>query len=80
MTNFKEDDHEDDEDYEKIILLKETTSPEKPYDLALKKFVSSVTDATNTPKTIPDDQKRNLTIISVEQLKQRTEKGQKGRC
>ncbi len=77
LTNFKEDDHEDDEDYEKIILLKETTPPEKPYDLALKKFVSSVTDATNTPKTIPDDQKRNLTIISVEQLKQRTEKGQK---
>ncbi len=67
LTNFDENNHEDDEDYEKIKI----DNKELPYDLALKKFVSSVSDGTNTPKTIPDNQKRNLTITSVEQLKSR---------
>lgn len=67
LTNFNENNHQDDEDYEKIIV----DNVELPYDLALKKFVSSVSDGTNTPKTIPDNQKRNLIVTSVEQLKAR---------
>ena len=41
------------------------------YDLALKKFVSSVFDGTNTPKKIPNTQKRNLQITDVTKLKER---------
>jgi len=37
----------------------------------LKKFVSSVFDGTNTPKTIPNTQKRNLQITDVTKLKER---------
>ncbi|MGN1329750.1 MAG: hypothetical protein ACI4VN_00195, partial [Clostridia bacterium] len=43
LDNFNETGHEDDEDYEKLKLEPEIVLP---YDLALKKYVSSVSDAT----------------------------------
>ena len=66
LSNFNESNHQDDEDYEKLVL-KETV-----YDLALKKYVSEVKDATGSSKTIIDGQKRNLQITSVDALEHRT--------
>ena len=67
LSNFNENNHEDDEDYEKLIV-KETA-----YDLALKKYVSGVTDASNNKKEIPADQKRELKITSVDALEKRAD-------
>jgi len=68
LENFSESDHEDDEDFEKIYLEEEKVLP---YDLALKKYVSSVSDATNNNKPIEEGQKRNLQVTNVDKLKQR---------
>ena len=57
------DPSEDDEDFDVIIPV--------TYDLALKKYVSGVSDATNNTKKIPDDTKRNLKITSVTELENR---------
>ena len=65
LSNFSETNHEDDEDFEKLVL-KQTI-----YDLALKKYVTSVKDATNNTKTIADGQKRNLQVTSVDALETR---------
>ena len=67
LSNFSESNHEDDEDFEKLVLNK----PEIIYDLALKKYVSALKDDANNSKTIPDDQKRNLTVTDVTELEQR---------
>ena len=67
LSNFDENNHEDDEDFEKLILNK----PEIIYDLALKKYVSALKDNTNNSKTIPDNQKRNLSITDVTELENR---------
>ena len=73
LSNFDENNHEDDEDFEKLILNK----PEIIYDLALKKYVSALKDNTNNSKTIPDNQKRNLTITDVTALENRTKATEK---
>ncbi len=65
-TNFNEDNHQDDEDYEKLKLT------QVPYDLALKKFVTSVSDSNGNSKTIADEQRRNLHIINVDAIEART--------
>ena len=52
--DFNISNHEDDEDYDDVIITKEVNF----YDLALKKFISKVTSADGTVKTIPEDQKR----------------------
>lgn len=62
LSNFNESSHEDDEDFEKLVL-KQTV-----YDLALKKYVTSVKDATNNKKTIADGQKRNLQVVNTTAL------------
>ena len=62
LNNFNENNHEDDEDFEKLTLSS------NPYDLALKKYVSSVKDATNSNKTIPDSQKRSLNVTNSDAL------------
>ena len=62
LNNFNENNHEDDEDFEKLTLSS------NPYDLALKKYVSSVKDATNYNKTIPDSQKRSLNVTNSDAL------------
>lgn len=71
LSNFDEKNHEDDEDYEKLVV-KETA-----YDLALKKYVSGVTDASNNKKEIPADQKRELKITSVDALEKRSDSQEK---
>ena len=65
LTNFDENNHQDDEDFEKLTLQ------ETAYDLALKKYVSGVTDAANNKKTIATSQTRNLKITSVDALEKR---------
>ena len=67
LSNFDENNHEDDEDFEKLLLNK----PEIIYDLALKKYVSALKDDANKTKTIPDNQKRNLSITDVTELENR---------
>ena len=57
---------QDDDDFEKLIL-KNTI-----YDLALKKFITNVTSADGTTKTIPTEQKRELIVTDVTQLVNRT--------
>ena len=71
LTNFDENKHEDDEDFEKLTLQ------ETAYDLALKKYVSAVTDAANNKKTISDNQKRNLKVTSVDALEKRKDSTEK---
>ena len=71
LTNFDENKHEDDEDFEKLTLQ------ETAYDLALKKYVSAVTDAANNKKTISDRQKRNLKVTSVDALEKRKDSTEK---
>ena len=71
LTNFDEKKHEDDEDFEKLTLQ------ETAYDLALKKYVSAVTDAANNKKTISDSQKRNLKVTSVDALEKRKDSTEK---
>ena len=71
LTNFDENKHEDDEDFEKLTLQ------ETAYDLALKKYVSAVTDAANNKKTISDSQKRNLKVTSVDALGKRKDSTEK---
>lgn len=71
LTNFDENNHQDDEDFEKLTL------EEFAYDLALKKFVSSVVDASNNKKEIVDSQKRNLKITSVDALEKRKDASEK---
>lgn len=71
LSNFDEKKHEDDEDYEKLVV-KETA-----YDLALKKYVSGVTDASNNKKEISSEQKRELKITSVDALEKRTDSQEK---
>ena len=71
LTNFDENKHEDDEDFEKLTLQ------ETAYDLALKKYVSAVTDAANNKKTISDSQKRNLKVTSVDALEKRKDSTEK---
>ncbi len=71
LTNFDENKHEDDEDFEKLTLQ------ETAYDLALKKYVSAVTDAANNKKTIEDSQKRNLKVTSVDALEKRKDSTEK---
>ena len=57
---------QDDDDFEKLILA------ERVYDLALKKFITGVTAADGTAKTIPDEQKRKIGVKDVTSLKNRT--------
>ena len=66
LSNFNENNHEDDEDFEKLVL-------DKPiiYDLALKKYVSGLKDDTNKTKDIADGEKRNLSITNVDALEKR---------
>ena len=71
LTNFDENKHEDDEDFEKLTLQ------ETAYDLALKKYVSAVTDAANNKKAISDSQKRNLKVTSVDALGKRKDSTEK---
>ncbi len=53
---------QDDDDYEKLVLT------QGAYDLALKKFITSVTSASGELKTIPEEQKRKLTVTDSSPL------------
>ena len=61
-ADFNEGQHEDDEDFEKLKLT------QVPYDLALKKFVTSVSDSNGNEKTIAEGQRRNLQVTNVDTL------------
>ena len=65
LSNFDENNHEDDEDYEKLKLSN------KVYDLALKKYVSGLKDATNNTKQIANGEKRNLQVTNIDALTRR---------
>ena len=65
---FNPNNHEDDEDYDDVVLKRSKVI----YDLALKKFVSSVTSADGTSKNIPEDQKRRLQVLNVDALVNRS--------
>ena len=65
--------HEDDEDYDDVIITKEVNF----YDLALKKFISKVTSADGTVKTIPDNQKRMCEVENVDALVNRSSENQR---
>ena len=65
---FNPNDHEDDEDYDDVVLKRSKVI----YDLALKKFISSVTSADGTSKTIPEEQKRRLQVLNVDALVNRS--------
>jgi len=71
LTNFDENNHQDDEDYEKLVV-KETA-----YDLALKKYVSGLSDASNNKKDIYGEQKRELKVTSVDALEKRQDSKEK---
>jgi len=55
---------EDDEDYDIIIL--------QVYDLALKKFITTLTTTDGTNKIIPEAQKRFIEVTNVDSLVNRT--------
>ena len=57
---------EDDQDYDNIIPA--------AYDLALKKSIATVTDASGKVKTLPESQKRGITVENTDSLKNRGEK------
>ena len=64
VNNFNESNHEDDEDYDKLIVSKQVNF----YDLALKKYIVGIKSADGTTITIPDNQKRICTVESVQDL------------
>ncbi|MCI8546597.1 MAG: DUF11 domain-containing protein, partial [Clostridia bacterium] len=65
---FNPSNHEDDEDYDDVVLKKE----KKVYDLALKKFITGLTTADGTNKVIPEEQKRSLQVTNVDALVNRS--------
>ena len=54
---------EDDQDYDNIIPA--------AYDLALKKSITSVSDASGKQKTLPESQKRGIRVVNTNSLKNR---------
>ena len=66
--DFSIPDAEDDEDYDDVIITKEVNF----YDLALQKYITKLTAADGTVKTIPSDQARNCEVVSVDALVNRS--------
>lgn len=65
---FNESNHEDDEDYDDVIITKVVTF----YDLALKKYITAIRSADGTAKTIPSDQVRTCNVVDVTDLVNRS--------
>ncbi len=62
-ATYPTDNHmQDDDDYEDLILT------DGAYDLALKKFITSIASPSGEIKTIPEEQKRSLTVTDATSL------------